>query len=96
MEGAASVFSADPTKAITTALLVGFDAVVKMNACLILSEQSQTEDADLIVGFLHKLCQTQGLHLGSVLLASWRAALKLVESGLDVTESRRTLEWLFP
>jgi AcrR family transcriptional regulator len=96
MHGAASVFSTQPTKAITAAVLIGFDTAVQMNACVILSEPPRSVDADLILDLLQELCQTEAPNLGSVLLAAWRAALKLVASGLDVMEARRTLEWLLP
>lgn len=96
MEGASAVFSADLHKAITASILVGFDSAVKMNAFRILSELPQNEESDLIAIFLEQLCKKELPNLGNILLASLRAALKMVTGGTDVVEARRTLEWILP
>ncbi|HET7580806.1 MAG TPA: TetR family transcriptional regulator [Bacillales bacterium] len=95
MEGAAAVFD-DPADSMKAAVLVGFDAAVKFDACRLLSEEDPSQGPDRIADFIGSLPMDEVNGLAYILPAAWRAALLSVEEErLTVEDARKALGWIF-
>lgn len=90
MEGAAGATSGR-SAAISAALLVGFDFVVRQDVLLLLGEAPSGTADDPLVDFLTALCLPTPPPVGRVIAAGWRAALLSVADGVPVEQARNAL-----
>ncbi|UTE78874.1 TetR/AcrR family transcriptional regulator [Rossellomorea sp. KS-H15a] len=94
MEGAADTVI-DPVKKLETALLAGLDASIKLNVCLLLSEENP-HSIDKIEEFVLHLLEETITGLEFIVLPSWRSILEAVENNkIDQDHGRKLLMWLF-
>lgn len=96
MEGAAEAVSGNHRAAVRAAVLVGFDAAVRFNACRILGEPWPTTQEDPIRATLRAMLPTQLSVAAAVLAAAWRAALLSVADGTPAGSARTALEFTLP
>jgi AcrR family transcriptional regulator len=93
MEGAvASVESG--RSAVRAALVVGFDAAVRFDACRLLGEPTPSDRPDVIQDTLAAALPADVASGGAVLAAAWRAALQQVADGITPGDARRALEFV--
>ncbi len=78
---------------IETALLVAFDAAVRMKAARILSEGSAALSEDVLLACLERLALRAPAGAAAVLLGAWRAALAAVGSAVAEEDAREALAW---
>lgn len=94
MEGAAAAWAGDPRGAARTALLVGFDAAVRLGAARLLAEADPRGRPDPVAAFLTGIFPAGPDSLPEVLSAAWRRALQAAAEGGAVADARRALEWV--
>lgn len=80
--------------AVRAALLVGFDAAVRFNACRILGEPHPRNGTDPIRDTLVTFVPKQVVPAAAVLAAAWRAALLVVADGAPAETGRAALEFI--
>ena len=94
MTGAAEVRPDD----LTGVLLVGFDYLVRSGYARLLAEPHPERDNDPIEQFLAGVADLDGMPVGRVLIAMWRAALEAAadaaRDGHDTAPARSTLRHL--
>ncbi len=88
MEGAAA--AGDPERAVSAALLVGFDFALAENFTRLLGDPAPDNRADPVVELLAQLSDGR-IALGRVLVAGWRAAVAAVADGISVASARAAL-----
>lgn len=79
--------------AIVSALLVGFDAAVKLKVTRILSEEPVGLDERTLQETLARLVAPQPAAYASVLLGAWRTALAAVPAGEEAAVVKDGLAW---
>jgi len=95
MEGAAAVIE-DQAESIHGAILVGFDATVKLKASKLLGEDSQNGEPDRIEEFLQSIEPEDARGVSVILKAAFRSALlATAEERISVEDARNALSWLF-
>ncbi|MFD2172207.1 TetR/AcrR family transcriptional regulator [Tumebacillus lipolyticus] len=95
MEGASAVIERSTAK-IRAALLVGFDAAVKFDACRLLGEQDPSGRSDQVAELLAVLREQEPAGVEHLLVALWRAALLAVADGQPADRARSALAWALP
>ena len=96
MLGAADGAGEPGRPAVRTALLVGFDAAVRFNACRILGEPHPHDQLDPIRSVLATLVPEHIETAAAILAAAWRAALLAVADGAPVESGRAALDFALP
>lgn len=94
MLGAADGAAESGRPAVNAALLVGFDAAVRFNACRILGEPHPQGQPDLIRATLGELVPQHSEPAADVLTAAWRAALLKVADGITAEAGRAALRYV--
>lgn len=94
MEGAAEATASGGRAAVTAALLVGFDAAVKLRALRILSDAPPGPEERTLNDAIRAIANDAPPSTAAVLLGAWRAALASAARTKDPTEARAALEWL--
>lgn len=91
MEGAVAAANGggDAPRAVTTALLVGFDFAVEAGFLHLLGAPPAAAERDRLAELLSDA--TSSLALGRILAASWRAALDAVAEGVAPADARAAL-----
>lgn len=91
MVGAADGIGEPGRPAVRAALLVGFDAAVRFNACRILGEPHPQDQPDPVREALAELLPRRSESAADVLAAAWRAALLTVAEGATAEAGRAAL-----
>lgn len=92
MEGASAVHD-QPLLSIRAAMIVGFDAAIKMNVCKLLSEQDPSSNADLVALLFKEILDEDIEGTEVILSACWRASLSNVANGMNVDNAKKALTW---
>ncbi|MFG6495049.1 TetR/AcrR family transcriptional regulator [Fictibacillus sp. UD] len=93
MEGAAEVHD-DSLTSLKSAMLVGFNAAVKLNVCTLLSEPDYSSNRDLVAILFKEILGENLVEGVEVLLSSvWRSALKNVSQGMSPEDAKKALNW---
>jgi AcrR family transcriptional regulator len=87
MEGAAAVQPSD----LGAVLLVGFDYLVGAGFARLLAEPHPERETDPIEQFLHSHADRDGMPIGTIVLAAWRAALAAAAAAEDSAPARAAL-----
>jgi AcrR family transcriptional regulator len=93
MAGAAEGAGESGGQAVRAALVIGFDAAVRFNACRLLGELHPHYQPDPIRNILVTLVPERIEPAADVLAAAWRAALLAVADGAPVESGRAALEF---
>lgn len=80
--------------AVVSALLVGFDAAVKLKVTRILSEEPVGLGEETLRNTLARLVTPQPSAVADILLGAWRYALARVSAGEDPATVRDGLAWV--
>jgi AcrR family transcriptional regulator len=92
MEGAAAARDDEnPTTAVQSALLVGFDFAVSQHFLRLLGEPHPAPNADPVAELLTGLSDGGRTPIGTMLAAAWRAALLAVAEGAPPASARAGL-----
>ena len=83
MEGAAAMSPAD----LADVLLVGFDYLVRTGFARLLAEAHPERTADPVETFLAALADRDGMPVGRIMIAAWRAAL---DAAADAAQDGRS------
>ncbi|HEY5788653.1 MAG TPA: helix-turn-helix domain-containing protein [Microlunatus sp.] len=93
MEGA-SAAAPGGAKAVTPALVVGFDFAVAQGFSRLLGDPAPGDAEDALAELLDRLSQPAPAPIGRVLAAAWRAALIAVAEGVPADQAREVLRSL--
>lgn len=93
MEGAAAAMGGNRQGAVA-ALLIGFDAAVKLKALRILSEHPMGLDERTLLMKLEEITSPAPSTVAAILLGAWRAALAEASTGQSPEKVRTSLEWV--
>jgi AcrR family transcriptional regulator len=92
MEGAAAALGGDgSTRAVQSALRVGFDFAVRQGFLRLLGEPHPARPVDPLAEFLAEISDEGRTPIGSMLAAAWRAALLAVADGAPLDSARAGL-----
>lgn len=95
MEGAAAVIG-NKSESLHGAIIVGFDASVKFDACRLLGEDYPNGEQDRIEEFLKSIEPENAKGVSLIIKAAFRSALlATVDGRLSVEEARQALNWVF-
>jgi AcrR family transcriptional regulator len=94
MIGAAEGVGGTGRPAVRAALLVGFAAAVRFNACRLLGEPHPPDQPDPVRDTLATVLPEQVVPAADVLAAAWRAALLAVAEGVPSEAGRAALEFV--
>lgn len=92
MEGAAAAVEGG-REAATTALLVGFDAAVKLKVLRLLSETPTGVEEDTLATTVAELVAPHPAAAAAIMLGAWRAALATAAGGEATATVRDGLAW---
>jgi len=93
MEGASEASRGGP-RAVTAALVVGFDFAVAQGFSRLLGDPAPGPDEDAVVALLTRMSEPAPVPMGRVLAAAWRAALVAVADGVPADQAREVLRSL--
>ncbi|MBY6038056.1 TetR/AcrR family transcriptional regulator [Fictibacillus nanhaiensis] len=92
MEGASAVHD-QPLLSIKSAMLVGFDAAIKLDVCKLLSEQDPSGNRDLVAQLFKEILDEKIEGTEVILSASWRSSLSNVANGMNPDHAKKALRW---
>lgn len=81
----------EPGEAAHAALLVAFDFLIDQSFARLLADAHPDRSDDPIESYIATIADQQGVPIGSILVAAWRAALRAAIDGVPADRARAAL-----